>query len=68
MIQRIYTTSPVGKQGAPCPMSDQAGHEKHVTGRKQIQLRNGVELITWSVRQLAQLGKFNTIYNEMDKL
>ncbi len=57
----------VGDQGAPCPVSDQAGHGNYATGKNHIQLRNLLKLGTWNVRKLKEIGKLHAICNEMDR-
>ena len=51
-------------QGPHCPVGNQAGNEKYVTGQ---QLRRKFRIGTWNVRKLKELGKLNTICREMDR-
>ena len=58
----------VGQQGARCSVGDQVDNEKYATGRKHLQLRNKVSIGTWNVRKFKELGKLNSICNEMSRL
>ena len=51
-------------QGPRCPVGNQAGNEKYVTGKP---LRSKFRIGTWNVRKLKELGKLNTICREMDR-
>ena len=58
----------VGQQEAHCSVGDQTDNEKYATGRKHLQLRNKESIGTWNVRKLKELGKLNSICNEMSRL
>ena len=60
----------VGQQGSHCSTGNQPGNEKHVTGRKHINLWNKIiigKIIieTWNVRKLKEKGKVSFVCNEM---
>ena len=52
------------KQGPRCQVGDQACNDKCATGK---QLRNRFRLGTWNVQRMKELGKLNTVFNEMDR-
>ena len=52
------------KQGPRCQVGDQACNDKYATGK---QLRNRFGLGTWNVKRMKELGKLNTVCNEMDR-
>ena len=54
----------VDKQGPRCQVGDQACNDKYATGK---QLRNRFRLGTWNVQRMKELGKLNTVCNEMDR-
>ena len=68
MIKRSDISCHIGRrvdhQGPRCPVGNQAGNEKYVTGK---QLRSKFRIGTWNVRKLKELGKLNTICREMDR-
>ncbi|XP_063593072.1 uncharacterized protein LOC134770132 [Penaeus indicus] len=57
----------MGHQGARCPVGNQAGGDKYATGKRTVNLRSNFRIGIWNVRKLKELGKLNTICNEMDR-
>ena len=62
-----HVASRVGYQGARCPVGNQAGNDKYTTGKYTMNLRSRFRIGTWNVRKLKELGKLDTICNEMDR-